>query len=201
MRYQNNKHYYSLDLFRGFCGYGVAICHLYAFVYHNAFMEYLSYLFVEFFFVLSGFVLYPQLIKVLHNKKNLNVFYKRRWIRTLPLYFMMLILVSVLTNDFLSLDFFKYLFFVQKAVPNFISNDFYPVAWSLSIEEYFYLFFPLILLFLNKDNYIKIVTLILTILVLAKMFFAELIDSNFYRTGTFLRLDAILVGFVLHHFK
>ena len=28
-----NQYFYSLDLFRGFCGYGVAICHLNAFVY------------------------------------------------------------------------------------------------------------------------------------------------------------------------
>ena len=197
---QNNKHYYSLDFFRGFCGYGVAICHLYAFVYQNIFMEYLSYLFVELFFVLSGFVLYPQLIKVLYKKKNLNIFYLRRWIRTLPLYFLMLILVSVLTNNFFSLDFFKYVFFIQKAAPNLIANDFYPVAWSLSIEEYFYLFFPIILLLLNKENYIKIIVFILFALILIKMFFAELVESNFYRTGTFLRLDAILVGFVIHHF-
>jgi len=48
------KHFHSLDLFRGFCGYGVAFCHLQAFVYKNVQMEYLSLLFVEFFFVLSG---------------------------------------------------------------------------------------------------------------------------------------------------
>ena len=40
------KHFYSLDLFRGFCGYGVAFCHLQAFIYKNLHMEYLSLLFV-----------------------------------------------------------------------------------------------------------------------------------------------------------
>ena len=89
-----NQYFYSLDLFRGFCGYGVAICHLNAFVYGNQFMEYLSIIFVEFFFVLSGFVLYPQLLKVIDNKKNLLVFYKRRWIRTLPLYIIVLLLIT-----------------------------------------------------------------------------------------------------------
>jgi len=29
------KYFYSLDLFRGFCGYGVAFCHLQAFVFKN----------------------------------------------------------------------------------------------------------------------------------------------------------------------
>ena len=73
---KNKEYFYSLDFFRGFCGYGVAISHLYAFVFKNLYSEYISYVFVEFFFVLSGFVLYPQLIKVLENKNNLLIFYK-----------------------------------------------------------------------------------------------------------------------------
>ena len=44
-----NDYFYSLDIFRGFCGYGVAICHLNAFAFGNAFLEYSSLLFVEFF--------------------------------------------------------------------------------------------------------------------------------------------------------
>ena len=71
------KYFYSLDLFRGFCGYGVAFCHLQAFVFKNSQIEYLSLLFVEFFFILSGFVLYPQLMKILENKDNLFIFYKK----------------------------------------------------------------------------------------------------------------------------
>ena len=62
-------HYYSLDFFRGVCGYGVAITHLYAFMINSEIMEYFSLLFVEFFFVLSGFVLYPQLIKTINKKR------------------------------------------------------------------------------------------------------------------------------------
>ncbi len=68
------KYFFSLDLFRGFCGYGVAITHFFAFTYDNTYMEYLSLVFPEFFFVLSGFVLYPQLLKVLGKKDNLLIF-------------------------------------------------------------------------------------------------------------------------------
>ena len=108
------KHLYSLDLFRGFCGYGVAFCHLQAFIFKNSHMEYLSLLFVEFFFILSGFVLYPQLMKISENKDNLFIFYKRRWIRTLPLYIIILLIVSALTSELLSVDFLKYFFFYSK---------------------------------------------------------------------------------------
>ena len=108
------KHLYSLDLFRGFCGYGVAFCHLQAFIFKNSHMEYLSLLFVEFFFILSGFVLYPQLMKISENKDNLFIFYKRRWIRTLPLYIIILLIVSALTSELLTVDFFKYFFSFKK---------------------------------------------------------------------------------------
>ena len=194
------KYFYSLDLFRGFCGYGVAFCHLQAFVFKNSQMEYLSLLFVEFFFILSGFVLYPQLIKILENKDNLFIFYKRRWIRTLPLYVIILLVVSALTSELLSYDFFKYLFFVQKIIPNFISNDYYPIAWSLSIEELFYLSFPLLIVLFNKKNIIKNTIIIFLVIVILKYFLTNNFDLNFYRTGTVLRFDAILLGFLIRHF-
>ena len=148
MKNKKNEYFYSLDFFRGFCGYGVAISHLNAFVFKNLYAEYISYLFVEFFFILSGFVLYPQLLKVLDNKKNLITFFKRRWLRTIPLYLVVTVAVTALTNNLFSSDFFKYLIFVQKIFPNFINNDYFPVAWSLSIEEIFYLVFPLLLVLL-----------------------------------------------------
>ncbi len=197
---QKKDHLYSLDLLRGFSGYGVAFCHLHAFIYNNAHLEYLSLLFVEFFFILSGFVLYPQLIQVLNNKKNLVIFYKRRWLRTLPLYFITLILVASLFNDEFGADFFKYLFFIQKTVPNFLTNDYYPVAWSLSIEEFFYLLFPLIIIFFGKKNSIRKIILFFIFLLIFKTFIATNIDLNFFRTGTFFRFDAILLGFILRFF-
>ena len=89
----------SLDLFRGLCGYSVAICHFFVFLYDSSIFEYLSFLFVDFFFVLSGFVLYRLLIKVHNNKNNLIIFYTRRWMRTLPIFFIALISYSLFFYD------------------------------------------------------------------------------------------------------
>ena len=105
-----NNHYYGLDLLRGISGYGVAVTHFFAFIYGSVFCEYLSFLFVEFFFVLSGFVLYPQLLQIYNNKKNLFLFYKRRWLRTLPVYFFSLIIISLISNKLITFDFLKYFF-------------------------------------------------------------------------------------------
>lgn len=195
------NYYYSLDLFRGFCGYGVAISHLYAFAYENIYMEYMSLIFAEFFFLLSGFVLYPQLIKVINNKKNLLIFYKRRWMRTLPLFFIVLLLISALTGQLFSLDFFKYFFLIQKTLPNFLENDYYPVIWHLSIEEFFYLLFPLIVICFSPNNFISKIILIFISITVLKFFLNDSFDANFYRTGTFFRFDAILLGFIFAHYK
>lgn len=192
---------HSLDLFRGVCGYGVAITHFYAYLYQDLIAEYYSLLFVEWFFVLSGFVLYPQLVKVLNNKKHLMTFYVRRWVRTLPLYVLALFCVSLVTANLFTGDFFKYLIFAQKLWPDFVNDDFYPVAWSLSIEEYFYLVFPLFLLLISNVKFINKVLLLLIAMTLVKLAFSHTVDLSFYRTGTLFRLDSILLGFIGAHFK
>lgn len=194
-----NKHFYGLDFLRGISGYGVAVCHFYAFIYQNVFLEYLSFIFVEFFFVLSGFVLFPQLLAVLENKKNLVIFYKRRWLRTLPLYFICLVIISIMFNKLFTQDFFKYFFFLQDFFPNFLDVSYYPVVWSLSIEEFFYLLFPIFLLFSNKKNFLKNCTYLFLFLIFIKLFFVNHFDTYFLRTGTLLRFDAILLGFLMRY--
>ena len=123
----NNERIYSLDLLRGIAGYGVAVCHFFAFAKNIEIFEYYSFIFVEFFFVLSGFVLSQQLIKVVNDKKNLKIFYLRRFYRTIPLYIVALTFFSILTNSF-SFDFLKYFFFIQKVIPDFLINDYFMVS-------------------------------------------------------------------------
>jgi peptidoglycan/LPS O-acetylase OafA/YrhL len=109
--------------------------------------------------------------------------------------------VSTIFDEVLSKDFFKYLLFIQKIIPNYLSSDYYPVAWSLSIEELFYLFFPLILIFLGKNGLIKKVIIFFVLIMIVKFFLADKVDSNFFRTGTLFRFDAILLGFILRFFQ
>ena len=190
----------SLNLFRGICGYGVAICHYYAYLKNSSNFEYISFLFVDFFFVLSGFVLYAQLLKVYNNKKNLKIFYIRRWMRTLPIFFIALIFFSLFFNNY-SYDTLKYLFFIQKIYPNFVKNDYFFVAWSLSIEEWFYFIFPIFLILFNKLSIGRIFLYFLIFIYFLKLIFLFNYDlGDFYRTGTFLRLDAILFGAIVAHY-
>jgi len=107
---------------------------------------------VDLFFVLSGFLVGGILIRKIRSEegltwKSLTVFLKRRWFRTLPNYFLFLFIYLLLVYfGFLQGTLNKYVlaYFV------FLQNMFVPVdfvfweSWSLSVEEWFYLSFPLL---------------------------------------------------------
>lgn len=191
-----NKKIYSLDLLRGFAGYGVAITHYMYFVKDKINFEYYSFIFVEIFFILSGFVLSKQLIKVYNNKSHLKIFYLRRLFRTIPLYLIALIFYTAISNNF-NYDFFKFLFFVQKIIPDFVSDNYFMVAWSLSIEEFFYLIFPIYLILLRKFQAAHLAIFFIIALSVIKIISHENFSNDFLRTGTLIRLDSIALGFLL----
>ena len=192
----DNKKFYGLDLLRGVAGYGVAITHYFYFVQNKIDFEYYSFFFVEIFFVLSGFVLSNQLIKIHKDNNNIKTFYLRRLFRTIPLYLVALIFYTAISNNF-NLDFFKFLFFIQKLIPNFVDSDYFMVAWSLSIEEFFYLIFPIYLILFSNIKASKLAIYFIIMLSLVKILNHENFSNDFLRTGTFLRLDSIALGFLL----
>lgn len=104
---------------------------------------------VSIFFVLSGFLIGGILLKTVEKDgQSLPVlihFWVRRWFRTLPNYFLVLILILVtksILGDFPKVAGHYFLFLQNFAWPH---PHFFPEAWSLSVEEWFYLIFPLIL--------------------------------------------------------
>lgn len=71
----------------------------------------------------------------------------RRWLRTLPAYlftFLILILFAFANGTF-QVAYLKYLYFFQNLFSPALF--FFSESWSLSIEEWFYLLFPLCILF------------------------------------------------------
>ncbi len=162
-----------------------------------------GFLGVEIFFVLSGFLIGQIIIKsVLTDSKemyrSLKVFYVSRWLRTLPSYYLIVIILIVFNRPFVWTN----LLFIQ----NFNVNDltFFPVSWSLTIEEWFYLLIPLIMVILSKYIFKDtkksfFFTCILVILgSLALRFFVVYKFNVPYDLGIrkqiYLRLDGIMFG-------
>ncbi len=192
---ENLNYLNSLNFFRVLSGFGVCISHYFFYIYNIIFFEFLSFIFVEFFFILSGYVLTPQLLKI-NSGENLKIFWYRRWIRTLPLFTLCLITFSILFNKF-DLDTLKYFFLIQNIYPNFLNKDYISVLWSLSIEEYFYILFPLLLIFFKRIKILKISLIIILSYIFFNLISSFYLNTSDLRTNTFLRLDSIAYGIVL----
>ncbi len=198
----------SLDILRGISASAVAIPHFFLYFGHGGVVtEAVSAVAVEIFFVLSGFVLAPQILFVARGgaRFGLGTFLVRRWMRTVPPYLMVLLFVSVMFQALGSADFWRYALYVQNLFGQHLSNDYYPVAWSLSVEEWFYLCFPVFLLGLcaGKVPSVRQVMMIalafVALVSAARLLFG---DSGAWGAGirrvVAFRMDAIAWGFVLY---
>lgn len=173
---------------------------------------------VTIFFVLSGFLIGGILIRTLEAKKDqkkwLLQFWIRRWLRTLPAYFLVLIVLIILNLLFSkNFDFgviWKFFIFSQNII-NF-HPYFFPEAWSLSIEEWFYIFIPIIVFLLVDILKFKpqIALLITSIFILSFITYCRyFIISNIvigtikdwditfiFERRIFTRLDSLIYGVI-----
>ena len=166
---------------------------------------------VDIFFVISGFLITKIIISEIFKKKfKLINFYKRRIKRLLPA-LLTIIVSSILIfwiiflptyyKDFLQSSFFSIIFlsnflFYLEAGDYWAVSKFKPLlhTWSLSIEEQFYLFYPILLLLLLKVSF-KLTKLIVFILFLVSLILCIINENNtlnFYLTH--IRLWELLLG-------
>ncbi|HTK14298.1 MAG TPA: acyltransferase [Xanthobacteraceae bacterium] len=206
---ENSHRVASLDLLRGLAAYSVAVPHF--FIYNavgDKYFESVSVLAVEIFFVLSGYVLAPQILQCISGGRSINllVFLVRRWMRTVPPYLVALVFISVMFNEFGSVDFLHYALYIQNLYHIAIERDYYPVAWSLSIEEWFYVTFPVVvfacsLLFKTKSlRFIgSIAIAYCALFIVARSFFGDPLHwGEQVRRVVAFRLDSIGYGFLLY---
>jgi len=170
----------GIDILRGFSILFVMLLHInISFGFSNTFLKEVlpkklfSFLFwngfygVVVFFTLSGFLITSSILKKWGSlsKIELKAFYWLRFSRIIPLLVLLLIVSSILhiTNIYgfvinpeqtsLSRAIFSVLTFhfnwLEIQVGYLPAN--WDVLWSISIEESFYLFFPIICLFLKKE--------------------------------------------------
>jgi peptidoglycan/LPS O-acetylase OafA/YrhL len=199
----------SLDLLRGLAAFAVMIPHFFMYYLGDAstFAEIISVTAVEVFFVLSGFVLGPQIVLCAQRKNwaTLRTFLVRRWMRTIPSYLVALLAISMILGEVGSADFFRYAAYVQNLFFQHNGRDYYPVAWSLSVEEWYYVAFPPFLLLYGKvtkatgDWYVGAVLLFIAVITLIRSVFGDTADwgAGVRRVVVF-RVDSIAYGFLLY---
>jgi peptidoglycan/LPS O-acetylase OafA/YrhL len=121
---------------------------------HHALKIKLLWAGVDLFFLLSGFLI----TGILLNEKRLPLhqyagrFYRRRAVRILPPYLLLLLITSALFGFAWLRHGYLYLFLMNLfwAFPNPPPQSL-DVLWSLAVEEQFYLFWPFVLYFLSEE--------------------------------------------------
>lgn len=207
---------YGLDVFRAFAILFVLIGHSLA--HSKVFPEIqalsrLGILGVELFFVLSGFLIGSIIMRLIDDKRfhsltDIVTFYKRRWLRTLPLYFVAL-LAFIRVSQYDLLEYPTYFVFMQNFA--YRIPEFFELSWSLAIEEHFYLWFPLAFLVwekITKRAHLAIILTAITFIIIAYIFRLShplYSDWNEYnrtiRMTVLARIDAIMFGVLIAAIK
>ncbi len=174
---------------------------------------------VDLFFVLSGFLISSQLFFQIKQGQNISLkqFFLKRFFRIIPVF-----LVSL--GLYFGFPFFrekeslpplwKFLTFTQNLGLNLKDFGTFSHAWSLCVEEHFYLILPLILILFQlikcfKESYWLLIALFLFGFVIRiysfnQLYLPKIIDDNswlywykFIYYPTYNRLDGLLVGVLI----
>jgi peptidoglycan/LPS O-acetylase OafA/YrhL len=225
MEIQNRK--FGLDLLRSiaillvFFGHG-------AFIYFKAHPNWYNFYIidgVDVFFVLSGFLIGYIYIKNLNkpdfSARTLLNFLLKRWIRTIPNYLWILTVITILSfwgnipfeKEKIS---WQHFLFIQNLISP--HPKFFPEAWSLAVEEWFYLIFPIgtfIMININNKNVRQGILLCIIVMIIIpilykyyKSFQFDPIGANYdryFRKIVIARLDSLALGvlaaFVKYYYR
>ena len=190
-----------LEYIRGLAALCVALSHYLMLTSESPIYELSATLAVEVFFPLSGFVLAQQINYVIKNRRGYGIFLTRRWMRTLPPYILGLIAITLLLDESIDENFISYLFFFKYIFPSYSTSDYYPIAWSLAVEEWYYIVFPGLLLIVTKLIRVPLSPLLFAVaffllILITKILTNSLFDPAFLRIASFLRLDTICLGYI-----
>ena len=176
----------------------VAVCAVIAFHLHFDHTPG-GYIGVDVFFVISGYLISAIILKDLHKSRfSISGFYERRTRRILPALFLVILVTTALSYVYLLPSEFKD--FANSLIATvFSASNFYFLTqsgyftggggpllhtWSLAVEEQFYIFFPLLLMYVyrHKREWLKQSVLIVAVLSFALSIFCQFHypTANFY---------------------
>lgn len=164
--FQQRKRFGNLDGLRFICISMVLWHHATPFDWTATQIEERGFLGVDFFFVLSGFLITTLLLREEKQRGHFSIrnFYWRRALRILPVYFFVVGSVGSYyifvkgQNEYLDLWPFYFLF-----LSNFLTEHIPTLAptWSLAVEEQYYLIWPLLLALCTRRLVIPLLTVLI----------------------------------------
>ena len=215
--------FYSLDGWRGLAAVFVALYHLnfLSHVYDQTFINN-SYLFVDFFFVLSGFVITHAYNTRLNNLQQIKKFILLRIARLWPMHITVLLLFILLegakllisqsgswnndtipfTNEFSISSIFTNIFLLQAMNLHEQLTWNYP-SWSISVEFYTYLIFAFVyILSFRFKILIKLLYIILILGSITLLFFkTNILDDATYQNGIFRCILGFFLGSICYFIR
>ena len=154
---------------------------------------------VTLFFVLSGFLITRILLNMKESPAYFLNFYVRRALRIFPLYYLFLIiyffLIPILEHNSI-VPFGQQIWFwvyLQNIAYTFRWHITGPIHfWSLAVEEHFYLFFPMLIYFLDKSKIKFVLIFIMIFAFLVRLILVKNHIEPLY--FTFSRIDELVIG-------
>ena len=167
---------------------------------------------VDLFFVLSGFLITTILLRNKGSKTYFRAFYARRILRIFPLYYLLLAICIFILPEIAYLE--KYEFFWRDEgnpiwywlyLANFRygldvpEHQFLGVTWSLSIEEQYYVVWPLVVWLFRWRTLVYIEIGLILMSVLLRFYFVEFsgYSYKFSYFFTLTHLDGLAIGGLL----
>lgn len=157
---------------------------------------------VEFFFLISGFLITYLMLKEreVSGKLDIPKFYMRRLLRIWPLYFLVIAITPVLAN------------WTDSAHPNYIwnllfGNNYLTIIqksyepglahlWSICVEEHFYLIWPILLFFVPVKKLPILFSSLIFLAILSRWYYFETSPEwlNHTKLNTICRMDTLAIG-------
>jgi peptidoglycan/LPS O-acetylase OafA/YrhL len=154
---------------------------------------------VDLFFALSGYLITSILMRAKSKPHYFRNFYARRFLRIFPLYYA---IILILASFAAWLPFgplrpaWPYLSYVSNLWLVFTLREWPPLGhtWSLAIEEQFYLFYPIVVLRLDKGRLRYLLWSVIALSPLVRLITATQIFPTASVFATFCRLDVLAMG-------
>ncbi len=165
---------------------------------------------VDLFFVLSGFLITGILVDAKGSKHYFTSFLARRSLRIFPLYFAALFIFLVASQwvpafrgmfalaDENQFYLWTYLTNIKMSLDSAWSFGYLDHFWSLSVEEHFYLVWPLALFLCSRKTALKLACILAVSSAVTRIAFATFSDNGLAPAVlTLFRCDALLIGAML----